>query len=54
MSSLFSTRLAVSLPKIASHDLTIPERLTLDELADGAGLPHLPYLEDLADELKVD
>jgi hypothetical protein len=28
--------------------------VTLDELADEAGLPHLPYLEDLPDELEVD
>jgi hypothetical protein len=28
--------------------------VTLGELADEAGLPHLPYLEDLPDELEVD
>jgi hypothetical protein len=28
--------------------------VTLDELADQAGLPHLPYLEDMPDELEVD
>jgi hypothetical protein len=28
--------------------------VTLDELADEAGLPHLPYLEDMPDELGVD
>jgi len=28
--------------------------VTLDELADEAGVPHLPYLEDLPDELEVD
>jgi len=28
--------------------------VTLDELADEAGLPHLPYLEDMPDELEVD
>jgi hypothetical protein len=28
--------------------------VTLDELADEVGLPHLPYLEDLPDELEVD
>jgi len=28
--------------------------VTLDELADEVDLPHLPYLEDLPDELEVD
>ncbi len=28
--------------------------VTLDELADEAGLPRLPYLEDMPDELDVD
>jgi hypothetical protein len=28
--------------------------VTLDELADEAGLPHLPYLEEMPDELEVD
>jgi hypothetical protein len=28
--------------------------MTLDELADEAGLPHLPYLEDMPDELEVE
>jgi hypothetical protein len=28
--------------------------VTLDELADEAGLPYLPYLEDMPDELEVD
>ena len=28
--------------------------LTLDELADEVGLPHLPYLEEMPDELEVD
>jgi hypothetical protein len=28
--------------------------VTLDQLADEVGLPHLPYLEDMPDELEVD
>jgi hypothetical protein len=28
--------------------------VTLDDLADEAGVPHLPYLEDMPDELEVD
>ncbi len=28
--------------------------LTLDELADEVGVPRLPYLEDLPDELELD
>jgi hypothetical protein len=28
--------------------------VTLDELADQVGLPHLPYLEDMPAEFEVD
>jgi hypothetical protein len=28
--------------------------LTLDDLADEVGLPHLPYLEEMPDELEID
>jgi hypothetical protein len=28
--------------------------ITLDELADEVGVPRLPFLEDLPDELEVD
>jgi hypothetical protein len=30
------------------------EVVTLDELADELGLPHLPYLKDMPNELEVD